>query len=251
MLLIQVFLPLLLWIAACAGADLPVDPPTTPEAPTTPATPETPVVPSVPEPAGNHAPELRPEAPVYYFVTPVNIPVGGTHSTSSLLFGMIDPDGNPMTAAVDSTPLHGTLVIHADGTWSYTPNSGYIGGDRFFFSASDPWRKSASVEVAIVMNTAPLARADTLHVTAGDTLRFVPNDLLANDYDYNGFVIFPMVTDAPAHGHLLDDPTTPGQLLYIPAAGFTGTDEFHYFDEESEGDGAVSNTVTVTLRVQP
>lgn len=237
MLLAQFITAILLWLSACSGFvdPPPVDPPDTLAA----------------EPPGNHAPELRPEAPDFYFVTAVGIPIVGTHATSSLLARMIDPDGDPMTALIDSMPFHGTLNVNSDGTWEYDPDPGYTGGDRFYFKAADPWRSSETVFVAIFVNTQPIARPDTLAVVAGDTLKFTPNDLLANDFDVNGHILFPIIYDAPAHGQLLDDPTTPAQLLYIPEPGFTGTDAFHYYAEESDGSGAASEPTTVTIVVEP
>lgn len=236
MLLINLMAAMLLWLNACSGFVEPpiIDPPDT----------------LAVEPPGNHAPELRPDAPNYYYVTPVGIPIVNTYVTARVLWGMVDPDGDPMTALLDSVPLHGTLDFTADGSWTYTPNAGYTGGDRFYFKAADPWRTSDPVFVAIFVNTAPLARPDSFRVAAGDTLRFTPNDLLANDLDVNGHILFPMITDAPAHGQLLDDPTTPAQLLYIPEPGFTGTDTFHYYDEESDGGGDVSLPTTVTITVE-
>lgn len=236
MLFINMIAAMLLWLNACSGFVEPpiVDPPDT----------------LAVEPPGNHTPELRPET-IYYYITPVNYPIANEPAQYGVLIGMVDPDGDPMTAVLDTAPLHGVVDLRSDGSWVYTPDPGYTGGDQFWFAAADPWRKSESIMVGILVNTQPLARPDTFSVQAGDSLVITPAALLANDVDVNGHIIFPILADLPAHGQLIDDPETPAQLLYIPEPGFTGTDVFHYYAEESDGSGAASNTTTVTITVHP
>jgi len=48
-----------------------------------------------------------------------------------------DPDGDPLTAVLVTSPLHGTLRLHADGSFSYTPVHNYVGPDSFTYQASD------------------------------------------------------------------------------------------------------------------
>ena len=50
-----------------------------------------------------------------------------------------DPDADPLTVSTTpvSGPSHGVLVLNADGTFSYTPTSGYNGPDSFEYSISD------------------------------------------------------------------------------------------------------------------
>jgi hypothetical protein len=38
-----------------------------------------------------------------------------------------DPDGNPITASVVSGTTNGALVFNNDGSFTYTPNSGFTG----------------------------------------------------------------------------------------------------------------------------
>jgi gliding motility-associated-like protein len=53
--------------------------------------------------------------------------------------GDTDPDGTPLT--VDTTPVsgpsNGTIVINTDGTYTYTPNSGFTGLDTVVVSICD------------------------------------------------------------------------------------------------------------------
>ena len=48
-----------------------------------------------------------------------------------------DPDGNPLTAILVSGPSNGSLTLNADGTFNYTPNSGFTGTDSFTYKAND------------------------------------------------------------------------------------------------------------------
>src|SRR6185312_14485534 len=48
-----------------------------------------------------------------------------------------DADNHTVTFAKDTDPTHGTVVVNADGTWTYTPAAGYTGTDSFTVLAND------------------------------------------------------------------------------------------------------------------
>jgi hypothetical protein len=48
-----------------------------------------------------------------------------------------DADGDPMTAALDTGPSGGTLALNADGSFTYTPHSGFTGTDSFTYIVND------------------------------------------------------------------------------------------------------------------
>ena len=48
-----------------------------------------------------------------------------------------DPDGDTITAQVVSGPSHGTLTFNADGSFTYMPNTHYVGADSFTYTWSD------------------------------------------------------------------------------------------------------------------
>ena len=61
------------------------------------------------------------------------------------------PHGN-LTAVGDTAPGHGSVVVHTDGTFTYTGNAGYLGADSFTYHAADngsPNLSSASVTVTL------------------------------------------------------------------------------------------------------
>lgn len=61
-----------------------------------------------------------------------------THSTSA-----------PLTAALDLGPSHGSLILNADGSFTYQPDSEYTGDDSFTYSVTDGTLSSNLVTVQI------------------------------------------------------------------------------------------------------
>jgi hypothetical protein len=73
-------------------------------------------------------------------VTPVTVVsgAGGTVTTGRVV--ATDPEGDPITYRISQGPSFGTVDLQADGTYTYTPNSGftgYDGVDTFVVSAVD------------------------------------------------------------------------------------------------------------------
>jgi len=48
-----------------------------------------------------------------------------------------DVDSPVLTALLVNGPAHGTLILNADGSFSYTPNADYNGADSFTYRVSD------------------------------------------------------------------------------------------------------------------
>ena len=46
-----------------------------------------------------------------------------------------DPDGDDLTALLDSGPSNGSLTLNVDGSFSYTPDAGFFGQDSFSYRA--------------------------------------------------------------------------------------------------------------------
>ncbi|MDR0776770.1 MAG: cadherin-like domain-containing protein, partial [Azonexus sp.] len=66
------------------------------------------------------------------FTTAYNTPKPGSLPTAS------DVDtGHTVTYAKGSDPSHGTVVVNADGSYTYTPTTGYTGADSFTYTVSD------------------------------------------------------------------------------------------------------------------
>lgn len=62
-----------------------------------------------------------------------------------------DPDGDQLSIASFSQASHGTVTKNADGTFTYTPDSGFSGVDSFTYTATDQTSSSsATVSVQVV-----------------------------------------------------------------------------------------------------
>src|SRR5262249_28281973 len=125
-----------------------------------------------------------------------------TPVSGNVLANDSDVDGDVLSAVPVSGPTHGRLVINADGTFTYTPNSGYSGSDSFSYKANDG---SADSNVATVninvhfVNDAPVVVADAV-ATNEDTP--VSGNVLANDSDADGDALSAVLVNGPAHGSL-------------------------------------------------
>ncbi|MFN2500164.1 MAG: Ig-like domain-containing protein, partial [Pyrinomonadaceae bacterium] len=65
-----------------------------------------------------------------------------------------DVDGPALSAVLNSNPPNGTLLLNANGSFSYTPNTGYAGSDSFTYHANDGSLNSNVATVSITI-TAP------------------------------------------------------------------------------------------------
>lgn len=72
-----------------------------------------------------------------------------------MLTGANDPDGSSLTAVLIDEPAHGTLTLNPDGSFTYTPQSTFVGVDTFQIAAFDGEDQSAPVEVRITVTPAP------------------------------------------------------------------------------------------------
>lgn len=76
-----------------------------------------------------------------------------------------DPEGQTLIYTVVRQPKRGTVTIHADGSFVYTPKKNKVGTDTFTFTATDPAgkvSKEATVTVRILKPTSGKQYADTV-----------------------------------------------------------------------------------------
>src|SRR6266568_1220037 len=111
-----------------------------------------------------------------------------------------DPDGDALTAVLVASPLHGTLVNNANGSFSYTPNANFFGTDTFTYKANDGEFDSNVATVTITVtpvNDAPVA-ADAQATTPEDTALTLDLRTFATDVDSS--VLTAAIVTGPAHG---------------------------------------------------
>jgi gliding motility-associated-like protein len=174
---------------------------------------------------------------------------------SSLLTNDSDPESNSLSISTTPlfAPLHGSLLINANGTFTYTPVSNYNGADSFVYQVCDNGTPSAcaSATVSITVNSvndAPTAIAD--NVSTNEDVVLNGTSLLLNDSDLDGNTISINTTpvSAPTFGTLTIN--SNGTFQYTPNSNFNGTDSFTY---RICDDGIPSQcaTATVTISVNP
>lgn len=133
------------------------------------------------------------------------------------------------TFTVVNQPANGSVMLNADGTFTFIANAGYVGSDSFTYtvclaSPNQSTCASASASVSVSINPAPPApvlQLDTLTSTAGSTASAT---VASNDSVAPGSVF--TVAVAPTLGTIVMN--TNGSFTFTPAANASGTDSFVY-----------------------
>ncbi|PAF29795.1 InlB B-repeat-containing protein [Paenibacillus sp. 7516] len=77
--------------------------------------------------------------------------------------GVLSNDRDASVAMLRSGPMHGTVVMNSDGSFTYTPVTDYVGTDSFTYSAYNEWGTSMPVAVTLTIEqtTAPIVSGVT------------------------------------------------------------------------------------------
>jgi GH18 family chitinase len=112
-----------------------------------------------------------------------------------VLLNDIEPDGGPMTVEIFASTDNGTLNLDDDGSFVYTPISGFLGIDSFSYIAIDSDGPSNVVDVTIEVNTTPSVIEETssgfqdrktvTSVTTSESLLGVSNNLYLTSISVN------------------------------------------------------------------
>ena len=86
-----------------------------------------------------------------------------------LLANDIDVEGADIIATVGQLPANGTLSLSADGSFSYTPNAGFLGEDNFTYRASDGTDTSAETMVTVAIVEQPFVISEFMAINS-DTI---------------------------------------------------------------------------------
>jgi VCBS repeat-containing protein len=169
--------------------------------------------------------------------TPVTVPVQGND---------VDVDSASLQTVLVAGPQHGTVVLNADGSFTYTAALDYNGADSFTYKVSDGELESniATVNLTITpVNDAPVV-ADAAVSTAEDTPLVVDPRGYASDVDSTVFTT--QIVSGPAHGTLVQN--ADGSYTYTAELNYNGPDSFTYRVSDGELD---SNVATVNISVTP
>jgi VCBS repeat-containing protein len=125
--------------------------------------------------AVNHAPVAMNDAYSTNANTTLTVAIPGVLSNDT------DPDGNALSAVNVTNPAHGTLTLNTNGSFTYTPATGYVGSDSFTYKASDSALNSNAATVTITVD-AVQHPALTLTKSASPTIYSYPNQTITYAY---------------------------------------------------------------------
>jgi VCBS repeat-containing protein len=158
-----------------------------------------------------------------------------------------DANEDTLAAVLDTTAPNGTLVLNADGSFTYTPDVDFFGTDTFTYHANDGLLDSEVVTETITVasvNDAPVAVEDTYSMDEDTIMAVAAPGVLANDTDPDGDMLTVVLVTDVLNGTLTLNAV--GSFTYTPNADFFGTDTFTYMANDGTSD---SNVVTVTITV--
>lgn len=205
--------------------------------------------------AGNIGKALLPVAP-----PPNEIPdaVNDTFQTpnATMLSGSValndtDPDGDPLVYAVVSNPTHGTLVLNANGTFTYTPTGTYYGPDSFLYQVSDGEGGTDIATATITVLAPPVqlnAVDDGIYRMPGfgdggypSTLRTTTINPLLNDTDVAGSSFWiSAATVTSGNGTVTFGAS---QIVFTPTSNVAGPVTIQYTITNTSGQ---TDTATIT-----
>lgn len=181
--------------------------------------------------------------------------VANNSSSSSLSILANDLDLDPNDVLTISTnfildPQHGNVNLAPDGTFTYTPNSGFFGTDFLVYEITDLQGNTAQAGLIFTItrkNTAPVTQPDAYTFDEDTTLSVsAASGVLNNDSDLEDDPISVNVNVllSPTQGQLTM--ASNGSFSYVPDTNFAGTDSFQYQVVDSLNLASVE-TVSLTI----
>lgn len=177
---------------------------------------------------------------------------GSTTDRLSVLSNDSNADvGDTLSVGLVRNSNHGFVTLSTDGTFTYSPNTGYFGVDTFLYQVTDSFgnvAQAAGILTVTRKNEPPSARPDTYSFDEDTTLTAsADTGLLKNDTDLDLDPISLNTTPVtpPASGTLTL--ASDGSFIYVPASNATGIVTFQYEISDNLG---LTATATVTLSIK-
>ncbi|MBF0132833.1 MAG: tandem-95 repeat protein [Magnetococcales bacterium] len=155
-----------------------------------------------------------------------------------------DQTGETLTFRIVTQGNKGAITLDnpATGAFTYRPNPGTFGPDTFTFAVSDGAGETAPIPMTVqVVNQPPRPVADTLTITAGQTL----NGTLAVSNADGDSLAYRIITQGTKGTVTMTNAAT-GAYTYIPNPGAYGTDTFTFIVNDGIAD---SEAVTATVNI--
>lgn len=171
----------------------------------------------------------------------------GQTSANTILNGtsvLINDSGVSIHVSVyDNTSTQGgSVFMNWDGTYTYTPPTGFSGADSFTYTIIDANNQTATATVNITV--LPVALGNTATVASNTLLS--ATTVLSNDIG-TGLTATPIVNGSSDQGGTVNM-QADGTYTYTSALNFSGVDTFSYTVTDSNSQ---STTAIVTITVLP
>ncbi|GJD94845.1 Ig-like domain-containing protein [Methylobacterium iners] len=167
----------------------------------------------------------------------------------TLLANDSDPDGDGIR--IDEVPVsgpsQGSLVLRADGTFTYTPDPGATGKDSFRYQLRDADGATQVATVTITINAVNEAPRGTAAPARTTQDKPVTGEVTASDPDGDRLAF--ELAQPPASGSVVLQPG--GRYLYVPEAGFSGNDLFRVRVSDGRGGSLVINVPVIVAAAAP
>ena len=169
--------------------------------------------------------------------------------------------GLTITYATGSTPSHGTVTVNSDGSYTYTPNTGFYGADTFTVTATDSNSQSVTITVRVTVNAPGPIGGELPYGSTGAGSNDPNYTVASSDYEismtenssYSGTVkayssagltlTFTLAT-SPSNGTVTVN--TDGTYTYTPSSNYSGSDSFTVTVTDSNG---ATTTITVNVTI--
>ena len=176
-------------------------------------------------------------------------------AAAGVLSNDTDGEGDMLNAILVSDPSHGDLVLNSDGSFTYTPDTDYFGGDSFTYEANDGALDSSVQTVNLTINPvndfAPVfSSSDTASVVENTTAVMT---VTATDADLPAQTVSLSISgNGPDDSRFSLSPS--GELSFNTAPDFedpidaNGDNIYEVEIQADDGEGGVSTqTIQVTV----
>jgi VCBS repeat-containing protein len=165
----------------------------------------------------------------------INITFKNTSTSGQVLMNDNDPEKTPLVAStvLIGLPQNGTAVLNTDGTYTYTPNTDFIGTDVFSYKMCDSGSPTLCDTSTVTIEVLPLSTSkNEKPVAVNDATQTPINEAVkifvrANDSDPDGDPLsIPTAVTNPLNGSVIYN--LDSTITYFPNANFVGIDTFRY-----------------------
>lgn len=172
-----------------------------------------------------------------------------------LLSNDSDPEDDPLQVTSFTQPANGTVTVHPDGSYSFTPTRDANGTSTFTYTVSDGRTSSTgtvTVEITAVNDTpAPTGPVGYALFEDGTVCLFGCPTVLARFADVEGDPLVAELITPPANGTLSPALAADGTFGYVPAADRNGTDSFVFRVCERDRPTVCTQPVTASIEITP